>query len=84
MKSKNNLIITGTVLPSNQVLNSTSTRFTLVHNFGGNKKALFLHCVSRVPVTLDKGDRVCISAYLRPCNAGVEAVVKSISKTFNA
>ena len=86
MKSQNNLIITGNVI---SVISAPPiTRFTIVHFFGKKKPPLFLWCVTNVNVenTIEKGDKVCISAYIRPRKNGIEAYAKefiSIEKRSN-
>lgn len=50
MKSKNHLSITGTVLHPRVDMNNNRAYFTLIHNYGGDKKPLFLACVIRGPM----------------------------------
>ena len=76
MKSQNNLIITGAVI---SVISAPPlTRFTIVHFFGKKKPPLFLWCVTNVENTLEKGDKVSISAYIRPRKNGIEAYAKEL------
>ena len=78
MKSKNNLTITGVVVSVMQIPDSSTTLFIIAHNAGGHNKPLFLRCVSRRPVDLEKGERITITAYLRAGAHGTEAVIKSL------
>lgn len=74
MKSQNNLIITGSVI---SVISAPPlTRFTIVHYFRNKKPPLYLWCVTTQEIALEKGDKVSISAYIRPRNHGIEAYVK--------
>lgn len=59
--------------------NSNTTYFTLVHNFGGNNKPLFLRCkAGNTADKLHNGDRININAYLRPTKYGIMAFIKSL------
>ena len=87
MDSKNNLLITGVIVTNVTIFpERRSGRFTLAHYFGGQKPPLLLKCVfygrrvdEFLSINLHKGDRVTVTAFLRPHNQGIEAVIRNLT-----
>lgn len=86
MKSQNHLTITGTIATDVLVAHRRQFgRFTITHNFSSSRLPLYLGCVffgkafGRVRLQHPhKGDEVLLTAYLRPCFSGIEAVIKDL------
>lgn len=79
MKSKNHLVLTGSVSSVIAQRGGTTVSFILAHNFGGLRMPMFLKCIMKPNLEAPrKGDMVCITASLEACGKKYIAYVKSI------
>ena len=77
MKSQNHLTLTGVVTRLQVVPERKTTRFVLVHNFGGKNNPLFLPCITAHRGIHD-GQSLRVEAHLRACRGRIKAIVSQI------
>jgi len=73
MRSKNDLSITGVIAS----VSPDRKSMTIVHNYGGGAKPLFLTC-SNVSAPVAKGMNVAVTGFIRPGRYGIDVFIKTL------